>query len=94
MIMFVCAVVLLCSSLPRQVPFTSLILAGEVPTIAAYGLIVLLRLTMTPHANKTSHFYLGRWAKPMYLCTVLFNGSSLRCVRLYACVRCWSRPSI
>jgi amino acid transporter len=73
-VMFVFAAVLLFSILPSQVAFTSLISAGGVPTIAAYGLIALLRLTMTPHAFKTSHFYLGRWAKPMYVCAVLFNG--------------------
>ena len=73
-VMFVFAAVLLCSVLPSQVAFTSLISAGGVPTIAAYGLIALLRLTMTPHTFKSSRFYLGRWARPMYLCTVLFNG--------------------
>jgi amino acid transporter len=73
-VMFVFAAVLLCSILPSQVAFTSLISAGGVPTIAAYGLIALLRLTMTPHTFKSSRFYLGRWARPMYLCAVLFNG--------------------
>ena len=73
-VMFVFAAVLLCTILPSQVAFTSLISAGGVPTIAAYGLIALLRLTQTPHAFKSSHFYLGRWARPMYLSTVLFNG--------------------
>ncbi|KAI0302969.1 gamma-aminobutyric acid transporter [Russula brevipes] len=73
-VMFLFAATLLCTILPSQVAFTSLISAGGVPTIAAYGLIALLRLTLTPHAFKSSHYYLGRWARPMYLCTVLFNG--------------------
>lgn len=73
-VMFVFGAVLLCSIIPSQVAFTSLISAGGVPTIAAYALIALLRLTCTPHAFKTSYFYLGRWARPMYLSTVLFNG--------------------
>jgi amino acid transporter len=73
-VMFVFAAVLLFSIIPSQVAFTSLISAGGVPTIAAYALIAALRLTCTPHAFKTSYFYLGRWAKPMYLATVLFNG--------------------
>jgi translation initiation factor 5B len=72
-VMFVFAAVLLFSIIPSQVAFTSLISAGGVPTIAAYALIAALRFTCTPHAFKTSHFYLGRWAKPMYLATVLFN---------------------
>ncbi|KAI0276900.1 amino acid transporter [Russula aff. rugulosa BPL654] len=72
-VMFVFAAILLLSIIPSQVAFTSLISAGGVPTIAAYALIAALRLTCTPHSFKTSHFYLGRWAKPMYLATVLFN---------------------
>jgi hypothetical protein len=94
-VMFVFAAVLLCSILPSQVAFTSLISGGAIPTIAAYGLIALLRLTMTPHAFKSSHFYLGRWACPMYVCTVLFNGLIFAVrFRFSACVRVWSRPSI
>jgi translation initiation factor 5B len=73
-VMFVFAAALLCTILPSSVAFTSLVSAGALPTIAAYGLIALLRLTQTPHAFKSSHFYLGRWARPMYVSTVLFNG--------------------
>ncbi|KAF8263194.1 amino acid permease-domain-containing protein [Lactarius quietus] len=73
-VMFVFAAALLCTILPSAVAFTSLVSAGGVPTIAAYGLIALLRLTQTPHSFKSSRFYLGRWARPMYLSTVLFNG--------------------
>ena len=73
-VMFVFAAALLCTIIPSAVAFTSLISAGAVPTIAAYGLIALLRFTQTPHSFKSSHFYLGRWARPMYLSTVLFNG--------------------
>jgi translation initiation factor 5B len=73
-IILIFAATLLLSILPSQVAFTSLASAGVVPTIAAYGLIALLRLTLTPHAFKTSRFHLGRWARPMYLSSVLFNG--------------------
>ena len=73
-VMFVFAAILLCSIIPSQVAFTSLISAGGVPSIAAYGLIALLQFTFTPHSFKSSHFYLGRWARPMYVSTVLFNG--------------------
>lgn len=72
-VMYVFGAVLLCSILPSEVAFFSLISAGGVPTIAAYGLIALLRLTMTPDEFKTSKFALGRWAKPFYVCAVLFN---------------------
>ncbi|KAI1788965.1 hypothetical protein LXA43DRAFT_1183593 [Ganoderma leucocontextum] len=73
-VMFVFGAVLLCTILPSQVAFTSLISAGGIPTTAAYGLIALLRLTMTPNDFTNSHFYLGRWRTPFYASTVLFNG--------------------
>lgn len=72
--MFVFGAILLCTILPSQVAFTSLVSAGGIPTTAAYGLIALLRLTMTPNEFKGSHFNLGRWRKPFYIATVLFNG--------------------
>ena len=86
-VMFVFAAILLCSIIPSQVAFTSLISAGGVPTIAAYGLIGLLRFTFTPHSFKSSYFYLGCWARPMYVSTVLFNG-------LVFVVRSSPRPSM
>lgn len=73
-VMFVFGAVLLCTILPSQVAFTSLVSAGGVPTIAAYGLIGLLRLTMTPNSFKNSYFYLGKLRLPFYLATTLFNG--------------------
>jgi translation initiation factor 5B len=65
---------ILCTILPSQVAFTSLVSAGGVPTIAAYGLIALLRFTMTPDNFKSSYFFLGRFRKLYYFVTVLFNG--------------------
>jgi len=50
-----------------------LVSAGGVPTIAAYGLISLLRLTMTPNGFKNSAFYLGKHRRVFYLVAVLFN---------------------
>lgn len=72
-VMFTFAAILLCTILPSQVAFTSLISAGGIPTIAAYGLIAILRLTATPGHFKTSHYYLGKWAKPFYLSAAVFN---------------------
>ncbi|KAJ7867058.1 gamma-aminobutyric acid transporter [Mycena leptocephala] len=72
-VIWVFAAALLCTILPSQVAFTSLVSAGGVPTIAAYGLIALLRLTMTPSDFQTSHFHLGALARPFYACTVGFN---------------------
>ncbi|KIY53882.1 gamma-aminobutyric acid transporter [Fistulina hepatica ATCC 64428] len=71
-VFFIFGSLLLCTILPSQVAFTSLISAGGVPTMAAYGLIALLRLTMTPGRFTSSYFYLGRWAKPMYIAASFF----------------------
>ncbi|KAH7105295.1 gamma-aminobutyric acid transporter [Auriculariales sp. MPI-PUGE-AT-0066] len=71
-VMFVFGAILLCSILPSQVAFYSLTSAGGVPTTAAYALIAILRLTMTPNDFKHSKFALGRWAKPFYVCTAAF----------------------
>lgn len=72
-VIYVFAATILCTILPSQVAFTSLVSAGGVPTIAAYGLIALLRLTCTPDNFKSSYFYLGRLAKPFYVSAVIFN---------------------
>lgn len=71
--MYIFAAALLCTILPSQVAFFSLISAGAVPTIAAYGLIALLRFTMTPNNFTDSYFFLGRRRKLFYLTTILFN---------------------
>jgi translation initiation factor 5B len=73
-VMFLFGAAILCTILPSQVAFTSLVSAGAVPTIAAYGLIALLRLTMTPNSFKSSSFKLGKFRKPFYLAAALFNG--------------------
>lgn len=72
-VMFVFGAVLLCVILPSQVAFTSLVSAAGIPTIAAYGLISILRLTMTPNNFQSSHFRLGKLAKPFYIVAILFN---------------------
>lgn len=72
-VMFAFGAVLLCVILPSQVAFTSLVSAAGIPTIAAYGLIAILRLTMTPDHFQSSHFRLGKLAKPFYIVAILFN---------------------
>jgi len=73
-VIYIFGATILCTILPSQVAFTSLVSAGAIPTIAAYGLIPLLRLTMTPNHFHSSRFKLGKFAKPFYVCAVLFNG--------------------
>lgn len=72
-VMYIFAAVLLCTILPSQVAFFSLISAGAVPTIAAYGLIALLRFTSTPNNFKNSYFFLGRYRKLCYVAVAVFN---------------------
>ncbi|GJJ07777.1 hypothetical protein Clacol_001982 [Clathrus columnatus] len=72
-VMFVFGAAILCTILPSQVAFTSLVSAGAVPTIAAYALIPLLRLTMTPNSFRSTHFNLGRFRKLYYLAAFVFN---------------------
>jgi len=73
-VMLVFGAVLLCVILPSNVAFTSLISAGTVPTIAAYGLIGLLRLTMTPKDFRSSHYHLGKFGPLLFLIVVLYQG--------------------
>jgi len=72
-VMYIFAAALLCTILPSQVAFFSLISAGAVPTIAAYGLIALLRLTLTPNNFKNSYFFLGRYRRLCYVAVAVFN---------------------
>ncbi|KAI4294277.1 hypothetical protein K525DRAFT_363852 [Schizophyllum commune Loenen D] len=72
-VMYIFGALLLCVILPSQVAFTSLVSAGAIPTIAAYALIAVLRLTMTPNSFQNSYFNLGRWSKPFYLIAFVFN---------------------
>jgi len=73
-VIYASSAIILCSILPSQVAFTSLVSASTIPTIAAYGLISLLRLTRTPNHFQSSRFHLGRFAKPFYVCSMLSNG--------------------
>lgn len=72
-VIYIFGATILCTILPSQVAFYSLVSAGGVPTIAAYGLISLLRLTQTPDSFQSSYFYLGHYRKLFYLVAVLFN---------------------
>ncbi|KAG5643584.1 hypothetical protein DXG03_000637 [Asterophora parasitica] len=72
-VMYIFGAILLCSILPSQVAFYSLVSAGGIPTIAAYGLIGLLRLTLTRDRFKSSYFHLGKLGVPFYAATAIFN---------------------
>ncbi|CAE6493397.1 unnamed protein product, partial [Rhizoctonia solani] len=73
-VMYIFGASILCVILPSSVAFTSLVSAAGIPTIAAYGLIALLRLTMTPNGFKSTKFSLGKFARPAYFVAFVFNG--------------------
>ncbi|KAL7413172.1 amino acid/polyamine transporter I [Mrakia frigida] len=72
-VFYVFGAVLLCTILPSNVAFTSLVSAGAIPTIAAYSLIALCRLFVTPNEFKHTRFGLGKFGKPFYLIAGIWN---------------------
>ena len=72
-VVYILVAITLCAMLPSQVAFLSLVSASTLLLIASYGLICLLRLTMTPDSFKSSFFYLGRFRKLFYFASVLWN---------------------
>ncbi|CAE6488713.1 unnamed protein product [Rhizoctonia solani] len=73
-VVYIISATLLCSILPSNVAFVSLISGGYLPLLASYGTIALLRLVITPHEFKNSRYPLGRLSKPLYVVTILGNG--------------------
>ncbi|KAG8767812.1 hypothetical protein FRC12_006022 [Ceratobasidium sp. 428] len=76
-VMYIFGAALLCVILPSTVAFTSLVSAAGIPTIAAYGLIALLRLVMTPNGFKSTKYSLGKYARVIYAlvaawCAIVF----------------------
>lgn len=68
------AALVTCTILPSGVAFTSLVSAAGVPSAAAYGLICLGRLVLTPKTFPKPAWSLGRWSKPFQVVSVLWNG--------------------
>ncbi|GKT44544.1 thiol protease [Colletotrichum spaethianum] len=68
------ASVITCTILPSSVAFTSLVSAAGVPSAAAYGLICLCRLFLTPKKFPKPAWSLGRLSKPFQAIAVLWNG--------------------
>lgn len=65
---------LLCTILPSTSTFTSLMSAGATPIMASYGLIALLRLTVTPGKYLDAPFSLGKFRLWFYAIAVVFDG--------------------
>lgn len=59
---------------PAKWPSCPSFSAGTIPIIASYGTISLLRLLMTSNDFKSTSVKLGRFRKPIYVVTALFNG--------------------
>ena len=68
------AAIITCTILPSAVAFTSLVSAAGVPSAAAYGLISIGRLFLTPDKPLEAKWSLGRWSKPFQVVSVLWNG--------------------
>jgi translation initiation factor 5B len=73
LLIYIYSSLLLCSVIPSSVAFSSLISIGCVPLSATYGLIGLLRLTMTPNGFRSTKYPLGLLAKPFYLVSAIFG---------------------
>ncbi|BGP15065.1 hypothetical protein JCM10213v2_003020 [Rhodosporidiobolus nylandii] len=69
----VVAAILLCTILPSSVAFTSLISCGALPTIAAYALIPLLRLTFTRGEFTNAKWSCGRFSIPFCIIACIWN---------------------
>lgn len=65
--------IITCTILPSAVAFTSLVSMAGVPSAAAYGLIALGRLTLTPKTFPKPAWSLGRLSKPFQVITVIYN---------------------
>lgn len=74
LVVYIFCAILLCVILPSAVAFTSLMSGGVVLLIAAYGLIALFRLVLTPNDFKNTKHPLGRARKLLYAISALFNG--------------------
>ncbi|RKK13097.1 hypothetical protein BFJ65_g12345 [Fusarium oxysporum f. sp. cepae] len=66
--------IITCTILPSAVAFTSLVSAAGVPSAAAYGLICLARLTLTPKTFPKPAWSLGNLSKPFQFIAVFWNG--------------------
>ncbi|KAL6410599.1 amino acid transporter [Ilyonectria robusta] len=73
-VVWVVASIITCTILPSSVAFTSLVSAAGVPSAAAYGLICLGRLFLTPNRFPKPAWSLGRLSKPFQAIAVLWNG--------------------
>ncbi|KAB5588042.1 Thiamine transporter thi9 [Ceratobasidium theobromae] len=72
-LVYIIGALLLCTILPSTVAFFSLMSCSVLPLFSSYGVIALLRLVSTPNQFKTSKYSLGKFAKPLYIVTVLFH---------------------
>ncbi|KAH6962678.1 amino acid permease [Ilyonectria sp. MPI-CAGE-AT-0026] len=73
-VVWVVSSIITCTILPSSVAFTSLVSAAGVPSAAAYGLICLGRLFLTPNRFPKPAWSLGRLSKPFQAIAVLWNG--------------------
>lgn len=73
-VVWVVAAIVTCSILPSGVAFTSLVSAAGVPSAAAYGLICLGRVFLTPNKFPHPQWSLGRFSRPFQIIAIFWNG--------------------
>ncbi|EEB09467.1 thiamine transporter Thi9 [Schizosaccharomyces japonicus yFS275] len=72
-VIYICSCILLCSILPSNVAFTSLVSAAGAPSFAAYTLIAFGRLFLSRNNFPKGKWDLGILKKPFYFVAMIFN---------------------
>ena len=85
-VMYISCATLLCTIVPSASAFTSLMSCGLVPLASAYGIIALLRLILTPDGFKSTKYPLGKFSKPIYFVTAVFNAIVFAVCLLFRCI--------
>ncbi|KAG9525155.1 amino acid transporter, partial [Aureobasidium melanogenum] len=73
-VVWVVSAIITCTILPSSTAFTSLVSAAGVPSAAAYGLICLARLVLTPKTFPKPRWSLGKLSKPFQFIAIFWNG--------------------
>lgn len=73
-VVWVVSAIITCTILPSSTAFTSLVSAAGVPSAAAYGLICLARLVLTPKTFPKPRWSLGKFSKPFQFIAIFWNG--------------------
>ncbi|KAI4726316.1 amino acid transporter [Aureobasidium sp. EXF-10728] len=73
-VVWVASPIITCTILPSSTAFKSLVSAAGVPLAAAYGLICIGRLFLTPNTFPKPRWSLGKLSKSFQLISIFWNG--------------------